>query len=152
MQNKEQKISPIKQRILQFVDTLSISKRDFYAHIEVSRGTLEASSGITEDVLAKFIAKYPEINVEWLINGTGSMLRGEGEEQLNSSSEVDTNKKRASNLLETLENFSIDKAREVALYMLIDDAGKLSQANLHLAESNRLLSEEIVRRSKEEQI
>ena len=41
MQEKEQKISPIKQRILQFADNLNISKREFYAKIGVSRGTLE---------------------------------------------------------------------------------------------------------------
>ena len=73
MQEKEQKISPIKERILQFVDTLGISKRDFYKIIDVSRGTLESKTGITEDVLAKFIAKYPDINLNWLISGDGNM-------------------------------------------------------------------------------
>ena len=75
MQEKEQKISPIKQRILQFVDTLGISKRDFYAQIGVSRGTLESRTGITEDVMAKFIAAYPNINYEWLLDGRGKMLK-----------------------------------------------------------------------------
>lgn len=53
MQEKEQKISPIKQRILQYVDTLGISKRDFYAKTGISRGTLESSTGITEDTYYK---------------------------------------------------------------------------------------------------
>ena len=73
MQTKEQKISPIKQRILYFAGTLGISKRDFYSKIGVSRGTLESNTGITEDVMAKFIAIYPNINPEWLLTGEGNM-------------------------------------------------------------------------------
>lgn len=75
MQEDEQKKSPIKQRILQFVETLGISKRDFYGQVGISRGTLESGSGITEDVMAKFIAKYPNINVEWLVSGHGAMFK-----------------------------------------------------------------------------
>ena len=77
MQEKGQKISPIKQRILQFADTLGVSKRDFYAQIGVSRGTLESNTGITEDIVAKFIAVFPKISLDWLIIGQGPMLRDE---------------------------------------------------------------------------
>lgn len=77
MQEQEQKLSPIKQRILQFVESLNISKRDFYGRVGISRGTLESRTGITEDVMAKFIATYPEVNIEWLISGTGQMLNTE---------------------------------------------------------------------------
>lgn len=75
MQEKEQKISPIKQRILQYAEYLGVSKRDFYKAIGVSRGTLESKTGITEDVLAKFIAIYKNVDIEWLLTGRGSMLR-----------------------------------------------------------------------------
>lgn len=75
MQEKEQNISPIKQRILFFASTLGISKRDFYAKIGVSRGTLESKTGITEDVVTKFFATYPEVSVEWLMTGEGEMLK-----------------------------------------------------------------------------
>ena len=78
MDKKEQKISPIKQRILYFADTLGISKREFYTKIGVSRGTLESNTGITEDILAKFIAIFPEIDLYWLILGEGSMYRTPG--------------------------------------------------------------------------
>lgn len=76
MQTKEQKISPIKQRILHFADTLGISKREFYAKIGVSRGTLESRTGITEDIVAKFIATYPDISTDWLLTGNGAMIKG----------------------------------------------------------------------------
>ncbi len=75
MQEKKQNISPIKQRILFFAGTLGISKRDFYAKIGVSRGTLESKTGITEDVITKFFATYPEVSVEWLMTGEGEMLK-----------------------------------------------------------------------------
>lgn len=58
-----------------FAGTLGISKRDFYAKIGVSRGTLESKTGITEDVIAKFFATYPEVNIEWLMLGVGEMLK-----------------------------------------------------------------------------
>ena len=61
MQEKLQKISPTKQRILQFVDTLGISKRDFYAATGISRGTLESSTGITEDTVSYTHLTLPTI-------------------------------------------------------------------------------------------
>jgi repressor LexA len=75
MQPEIQKISPIKQRILLFAESLRISKRKFYEIIGVSRGTLESNTGITEDIVAKFIAKYPQVDPEWLLTGKGKMLR-----------------------------------------------------------------------------
>lgn len=69
-----QKISPVKQRIFAFVDHLGISKRDFYGKTGISRGTLESSTGITEETVAKFIATY-DVNIEWLITGRGEMFR-----------------------------------------------------------------------------
>lgn len=77
MQEKEQNISPIKQRILLFAASLGISKRDFYTKIGVSRGTLESKTGITEDVITKFFATYPEVSIEWLMTGKGEMLSDE---------------------------------------------------------------------------
>ena len=82
MQEKIQKISPIKRRILQFADNLHISKRKFYLKIGVSRGTLESNTGITEDVLAKFIAEYPEVRLEWLMKGIGPIIKKEDEDKI----------------------------------------------------------------------
>lgn len=75
MQEKEQNISPVKQRILQFVDELGISKREFYAKTNISRGTLESKTGITEDTLAKFTQTFPDISLEWLLLGNGEQKK-----------------------------------------------------------------------------
>ena len=63
---------------MQFAESLRVSKRDFYRKTGISRGTLENNTGITEDILAKFIATFPEISIEWLITGRGEMLRAVG--------------------------------------------------------------------------
>ncbi len=75
MQEKGQNISPVKRRILYFIDNLSISKREFYSKTGISRGTLESNTGITEDTMAKFIATYPEVSLDWLILGEGEIVR-----------------------------------------------------------------------------
>ncbi len=77
MQEGKQKKSPIKQRILQFVDTLGISKRDFYAQTNISRGTLESETGITEDTITKVFATFPMLSPTWTITGLGKMLNEE---------------------------------------------------------------------------
>lgn len=74
MQEGKQNISPIKQRILSFAETLGISKREFYSQIGVSRGTLESKSSITEDVMARFIARFPQVSPSWLLTGKGDMI------------------------------------------------------------------------------
>lgn len=66
---------------MQFADTLNVSKREFYLQIGVSRGTLESKTGITEDILTKFIAAYPNVSIEWLMQGKGDMLVSESEDK-----------------------------------------------------------------------
>ena len=75
MQENMQNISPIKQRILQFIETLNVSKRQFYEETGISRGTLESNTGITENIMAKVLAKYQNISPLWLLTGKGPMLR-----------------------------------------------------------------------------
>lgn len=75
MQEKVQKNSPIKKRILQFAENLGISKREFYAKIDVSRGTLESKTGITEDIICRFLIAFPDVNIEWLITGKGDAYK-----------------------------------------------------------------------------
>ena len=60
---------------MKFADTLDISRREFYKKTGISRGTLESSTGITEDTLAKFIAAFGELSPEWILTGNGEMYR-----------------------------------------------------------------------------
>lgn len=70
-----QQISPIKERILQFIEFKGISKYKFYQETGITRGVLDKESGISEDNVAKFIAYSSEINLEWLLLGKGEMLK-----------------------------------------------------------------------------
>lgn len=72
-----QEISPIKNRILQYLDNKGITKYKFYVDSGITRGVLDKNSGISEDNIAKFIAYEPEINPEWLLTGKGEMFRSE---------------------------------------------------------------------------
>lgn len=91
MQEKIQKISPIKQRILQFIDTLGISKRDFYAKTGISRGTLESGTGITEDTIAKVFATYSNLSPSWIFLNQGEMLINQNKAEINAHPNVHPN-------------------------------------------------------------
>lgn len=70
-----QEKSQIKQNILLYIDFIGISKYDFYRKTGITRGVLDQPTGISEDNIAKFIAYFNEVNIEWLITGKGSMLK-----------------------------------------------------------------------------
>ena len=69
-----QQISPIKKRILQYIDNQGLTKYKFYQDSGITRGVLDKDSGITEDNIAKFIAYAPDVNLSWLLTGEGEML------------------------------------------------------------------------------
>lgn len=91
MQEKIQNISPIKQRVLQFIGTLHISKREFYKKTGISRGTLESNSGITEDILAKVIANFENLSPDWILTGNGPMLRNNVSQSIDGNHNIQAN-------------------------------------------------------------
>lgn len=72
-----QQISPIKKRILQVLDFKRVSRYKFYKESGITRGVLDKKSGISEDNVAKFIAYFDDISIEWLMTGKGGMLKNE---------------------------------------------------------------------------
>jgi SOS-response transcriptional repressor LexA len=70
-----QEISPIKNRILQYIEKQGISKYKFYQDTGITRGVLDKNSGISEGNIAKFIAYYKEISPKWLLTGSGDMIK-----------------------------------------------------------------------------
>lgn len=73
----EKNISNIKSRIIKYAEYKGISKRKIYIDTGISNGVLDKSTGLTEDNIDKFISTYGEINIEWLITGSGQMLRNQ---------------------------------------------------------------------------
>lgn len=70
-----QHFSPIKQRILETIANKGLSKYEFYAKTGITRGVLDKDTGISEDNIAKFIAYFDDIDINWLITGNGGMLK-----------------------------------------------------------------------------
>jgi len=72
------KIATTKERILQFIDYKGISKQKFFVETGLKRGFLDADklfTSIPDIFIATIIAKYPEINLEWLLTGNGEMIK-----------------------------------------------------------------------------
>lgn len=78
MDRKNQKIDEIKQRILYFAESQNIRKGYLYEVIELSQSNFSgtgASSSLKSENLIKVLNVFPELNPEWLLLGTGEMLR-----------------------------------------------------------------------------
>lgn len=75
MQDITREKSPIKERILQYLEYKGISEYAFYKESGVSRSTLKQGTGISEDNIAKFISYALDISPAWLIIGEGEMLK-----------------------------------------------------------------------------
>lgn len=69
-----------KQRIIQYIDYKGITTKEFLTNTDIKRGFLDSDkleSTVSDVFIAKIIAKYPEISVEWLLTGIGDMLKEE---------------------------------------------------------------------------
>lgn len=75
MQENKQEKSPIKQRIVQYLTKTGISAYEFYKKSGVTRGVLSQNNGITEDNITRFLVYAPDISLEWLLTGKGSMIK-----------------------------------------------------------------------------
>ena len=70
-----------KRRILQFIEYKGIGITNFFKKTGIKSGFLDTDkldSSVSDMFLAKIIAVFPELNIEWLLTGEGDMLRKEG--------------------------------------------------------------------------
>ena len=74
MQENRHNKSLIKRNILDYLNSLGITKYEFYKNSGISRGTLDNTSGLTEENILKFLTYAPRVNPDWLILGKGKML------------------------------------------------------------------------------
>ena len=75
MKEKQQEKSPIKQNILLYLERKGVTPYEFYKESGVTRGILQQNNGISEENIARFLAYATDVNIEWLLTGTGSMLK-----------------------------------------------------------------------------
>ena len=75
MQENEQKNSPIKGRILQYLKIKGITPYRFYIDSGVTRNILTQANGISEDTMSRFLDYALDISPTWLLTGQGQMLK-----------------------------------------------------------------------------
>lgn len=75
MQENKHNKSLIKRNILKYLNIIGVSKYEFYKNAGMSRGTLDNTSGLTEENILKFFAYAPDVRPEWLLTGKGEMLK-----------------------------------------------------------------------------
>lgn len=75
MQAKSRNISPIKEKILQYLEYKGISEYKFYRESGVSRGLLRKPSEIGQQTLQKIFAYYKDLSPIWVLENEGTMLR-----------------------------------------------------------------------------
>lgn len=66
-----------KARIKQFLDYKGISKNKFYVQTGLSVGFLDSGNSLVVDKLKKIINTYPDLNLEWIVTGEGSMIKSQ---------------------------------------------------------------------------
>jgi hypothetical protein len=74
----DKKISNIKDRVLYISELQEVNKEKFFEELGVSYANfkgIQKKSALNSDTIAKILTKYPEIDPEWLILGTGSHWR-----------------------------------------------------------------------------
>lgn len=72
------KISPIKERILQFIETHNIAKTDFCEKTGISYANMKGKSLQSEiggTQIGEILSTYSQISAEWLLTGKGQMLK-----------------------------------------------------------------------------
>lgn len=69
----------VSERLKQFIDSQSVSVRQFEVNCGLKNGTLARlirnGTSMTTDNLAKVLDHNPDLNADWLLTGEGSMLK-----------------------------------------------------------------------------
>ena len=69
-----QENSPIKARILAYLEFKGVTSYAFYKASGVTRGILQQANGLSEDNLHKFLSYAQDISTKWILSGIGDML------------------------------------------------------------------------------
>lgn len=73
-------LSPLKQRLLKYLEYKDISKEDFLKYTGISRSNFTGKgleSELGGDKITKILTLYVDISPDWFIRGVGPMLRSQ---------------------------------------------------------------------------
>jgi cell division protein FtsB len=119
----------IVERIKKVIEYEQISTRKFCIEIGVANGFFDKVKDVGSEKVLKILNRYPEISPEWLLMGTGGMLR-----QGNADDAADKPLMRPARS----EDGLIDKIAQLA-----EQVGKLRAENEHLKNENGRLRDEV---------
>lgn len=132
--------TPVKERLLQFIDNQNVSVRNFCKEISVSSSYFTKNGAVSSDVLEKIVHRYPTINLEWIVTGRGKMLLTQSvENMVHEPAAVDGSK---------AATVSHENLTMAALVNLTQAHKELSIAHKELAESNHSLVKLVKEKSK----
>jgi len=126
----------VKERLMEFVEHLKITASEFQMSIGVSTGyigSIRKSIGI--DILEQISNVYPQLNLEWLMTGKGSMIKS------------DQKSVASDDFVSAL--FSERKSHDEHLSVLIASNAKLVDCNMVLTDTNAKLSNVVLERADE---
>ena len=66
-----------KSNLLIFIKEKNLSKTDFYKKTGLSNGFLDKGGSVTSANLETILKSFPEISLDWLVTGSGPMLRSD---------------------------------------------------------------------------
>ena len=70
----------ITNRLAEFIESIKITRIEFDSNCGLKKGYFNSAfnnqSEISSDKLGKICSRYPQLNIEWVITGNGSMLKG----------------------------------------------------------------------------
>lgn len=127
----------VNERLKNFLTTFHIKNEDLRKILLIKQKTqisswLNDKEAIPDKHILKILREYPNLNANWFLNGSGSMLNDEKSETENKESRIVANEYS----LKTMETLN-DIIKN--LMMLID---KLNEENNKLKEENELMRKE----------
>lgn len=98
----------IKDRISEFIKHKSITIAEFERNVELANGYIKKIKGsIGSDKLNNIASYYPDLNIDWLITGKGSMLKSE---------QISSIKERLAHFLEEEKISVSDFCKSISMY------------------------------------
>lgn len=90
----ENKLTNIKDRVLQFAKYQGVSVEKFLNEINMTYGSFKGKAkdgALNSNAIEKIYTNYPEINLDWLIAGEGEMLKQKQQFEVSSNTKSNNN-------------------------------------------------------------
>ena len=120
-------LSPIKERVLKYVEYKGIAKETFFSELGISYSNFKgkgAKSELGSDKVVQILTNYSEINPEWLLMGSGSMLKDMSIDEVNKTLPIYNNVDYKEKYYEALEGYHQVNEENRELRLKIDKQAK----------------------------